>query len=489
MRCACCGYEIVGNSHKIAANKYVCERCWNNPFLFFPKKLIEFETINYVSIFCDKIFCRKTYILENGSYNKEGGNMTEREDTIKVPVIVFEQKGVRNYLGVMKARDILDVWHVDRFIENQVIFRGYQRQEEEERMRQVYEYIEKCQIPIIPAILASLRMGSFSKTDSNTGILEIQRVPGALEIVDGQHRIGGFWVIKRLLEGEKIGRRRIAKEEIERLNDLLDFEVPVHFIDANAAAKHMEDLIDPEAKENMLKELGKERLGPEDVERVHFFVINKTQKAIRPSLKDTLSYLIYASGIKGIPIIEKEKWKAEIATPLTLDLHFDSDSPLRGMVNISGARGLQRPVQLASFVKSLEPLAKNEKFTALSPSQRLNFLKNYWRCVSKLIPGAFQQDTRKDYLVLRTLGIYILNRLANDIIDWSAEKGIKELSEDHIMSYLEPLREFNWKRDSPISSYGGEKGVREAYKEVIKFLSEKGIPEAKKRYEELTKKR
>jgi DGQHR domain-containing protein len=253
----------------------------------------------------------------------------EKTETIEVPVLLFEQKGVRNYVGVMKAKDILDVWHVDRFIENQMIFRGYQRQEEENRMREVYEYVENCQIPIIPAILASVRRGSFKRTNHNTGILELPRVIGALEIVDGQHRIGGFWIIKRLIEGERIGRRKLAEEEISKLENLLNFEIPVHFIDAESAVKRMEELVTPELKENMLKELNKKSLGPEDVERVHFFVINKTQKAIRPSLKDTLVYLIYATGIRGIPVIEKEKWKAEIATPLTLDLHFAPDSPLR----------------------------------------------------------------------------------------------------------------------------------------------------------------
>jgi hypothetical protein len=418
-----------------------------------------------------------------------GGNCMEKTETIKVPVLVFEQKGIRNYVGVMKARDILDAWHVDRFIENQYILRGYQRQEEENRMRDVYEYVEKCQIPVIPAILASVRIGSFSKTDHNMGILELPRVPGALEIVDGQHRVGGFWIIERLIEGERVGRRKVVEEEISRLDSLLDFEIPVHFIDAESAVKRMEELTTPELKENMLKELNKEALGPEDIERVHFFVINKTQKAIRPSLKDTLAYLIYASGVRGIPIIEKDKWRAEIAVPLALDLHFAQGSPLRGMINISGAKGLNRPVQLASFVKSLEMLAKNANFASLIHEKRFNYLKEYWSAIAKLLPGAFQTETCKDYLVLKTLGVYVLNRLANDILNWCLAKGIKEPSESDIMPYLKPIGEFDWKKDSRIASYGGQKGVRRAYEEVMKFLADRGVVEAQQRYEELTAQR
>lgn len=424
-------------------------------------------------------------------YRKRGEEMEKeyKSEIIKVPVIMFEQKKVRNYVGVMKARDILDIWHVDRFIENQVIFRGYQRQEEENRMREVYKYIEECQLPVIPAILVSLREKStFIKTNENAGILEIPRVLGSIEIIDGQHRVGGFFIIKRLIEGEKIGRKRLAEEEIQKLEQLLDFEIPVHFIDANSAVERMESLVTPELRENMLKELNKEELDPEDIERVHFFVINKTQKAIRPSLKDTLAYLIYASGIRGIPIIEKEEWKAKIATPVSLDLHFNGDSPLRGMINISGARGLDRPVQLASFVASLKPLAENSNFKNLTHEKRVKFLKIYWQTIKKLLPMSFDKDTRGEYLILKTIGIRILNRLASDVLDWCKAKNVEEPTESDLITYLEPIKEFDWKRGtSPIAAYGGEKGVRRAYIELLKFLGEKGIREAKEKYEELIK--
>ncbi len=413
--------------------------------------------------------------------------MGNSSETIKIPVIAFEQKGVRNYVGVMKARDILDVWHVERFIDDQVFSRGYQRQEEEERMRQVYEYVEKCQLPIIPAILASIRENArFIPTNKNSGILELPRIPGALEIVDGQHRVGGFYIIKRLVSGERIGRRHIPEEEIAELEELLDFEIPVHFIDAFSAVEKMKELATPELKESLKRELGKTELGPEDIERVHFFVINKTQKAIRPSLKDTLAYLIYAAGIRGIPIIEKEKWKAEIATPLTLELHFSRESPLRGMINVSGARGLNRPIQLASFVSSLKPLAEDEYFRSLSPEQRTAFLKAYWWAIRDLIGAAFDEDTRKEYMILRTMGVYVLNRLAADVLHWCKSRGIENPTKEEIKMFLEPLKEFDWKREtSPIAAYGGAKGVYEAYKVLLEFLGERGVSEAAKKLQQI----
>jgi len=415
--------------------------------------------------------------------------MEKAQDIIKVSVIAFDQKGVQNYVGVMTARDILDVWHVERFIENQVFSRGYQRGEEEGRMREVYRYIEECQLPIVPAILASVRKGArFLQKSENAGILEIPRVYGILEVIDGQHRVGGFNVLKRLLEGEKIGRKKPVEEETKKLEELLDFDVPVHFIDSDSAVERMRSLVTPEQKEDMLRELNKKELDYEDVERVHFFVINKTQKAIRTSLKDTLAYLIHSSGVRGIPVIEKEEWKAKIATPLTLDLHFNSDSPLKGMLNISGARGLDRPVQLASYVVSLKRLATNDNFTNLSKEQRYAFLKAYWSTIVKSIPAAFDKDTYKEFLILRALGVRALNYLASDILDWSVAKGIELPSDRDTEKYAKPLSKFDWKREtSPIAAFGGEKGAQEAYKRLLKFLGENGVQEATKKYEELSK--
>lgn len=484
MQCVICGYSIVGKPPAFkkwpsGINTPICYTCLQlikSQIILTKEKVTLNETKNLVA---------KFIYMFRGDLS---GDSMEEENVIRVNVVAFKQKGVQNYTGAMKARDILDIWDVDRFIDDQIL-RGYQRQEEQGRMRQVAEYVEKCPLPVIPAILVSIRSGArFIKTDENAGILEIPRKRGAIEIIDGQHRVGGFSVIKRLVEGERIGRWRLTEEEISKYDALLDFEIPVHFIDAESAVNYLEEILTPEDKENMLKELRKEKLDHEDIERVHFFVVNKTQKAIRPSLKDTLGYLICAAGIRGIPIIEKELWRAEIATPCALDLHFKRDSPLRGMINISGAKGLGRPVQLNSFVTSLKPLAYgNEHFKGMSAEQRYNFLKTYWNVIKKLQPSAFERPG--DYLILKTIGIYILNYLASDVLNWCRAKGIELPTEEDIISYLEPLKEFDFKRDSDIAAYGGQKGVREAYKYLLKFLADKGIKEAAEVYEKLARKK
>jgi hypothetical protein len=91
-------------------------------------------------------------------------------------------------------------------------------------------------------------------------------------------------------------------------------------------------------------------------------------------------------------------------------------------------------------------------------------------------------------MVLRSLGVRVLNYLASDILDWCIAHGIELPSENDIEKYIGPLKEFDFKRkSSKIAAFGGEKGVREAYKLLLEFLGEHGIQEAKKKLEGISK--
>lgn len=409
------------------------------------------------------------------------------ENKVSVPVIRYEQGGIPMYVGAMRARDILRTYKVDEFREEHLD--AYQRKQYPGRTSEIAKYLSKCPIPIVPPVLASLRSGSSftpnktsdGRVSESIGTLEIPNFEGALFMVDGGHRMGGFKAIQTQIREMKIGRTKITNEEALKLNTHLDFEVPIAFIDAKTAADRVNQVMSAERKEKILNELQKSKLDAEDIERIFFFVINKTQKSIRPSLKDTLLYLIAAAGIEGIPIVEKEMWRAE-STPLVIDLNYE-ESPLNGLISISGARGLGRPIQLASFVSSLEHLMKkNPKFRdELTQEQQYSYLKEYWSTIKSMLPNAFREDLRGEYLILRSLGVYTLNRLANDAYNWCREDGIETPLQQHIELFLEPLKAFDWSREtSPIGSYGGMRGVRDAYAILLAILANGGNSKALK---------
>jgi len=393
-------------------------------------------------------------------------------ELVEIEVVKLVQKGMPLYVGKMKAVDLLDLSGIEQWSEQTLT--GYQRDRFNEKTREIADYLQECSIAMIPALLASFREGEFHAVKGDFGTLRIPRKGAALWLLDGQQRTGGFKeILEELQEIQKKGKK-LSKEEqsdSQRYDELLrDYELPVVFIDADAIVKKVK------------QEAPNVEIGPDHVEGAFFFIVNKTQKPVNPSLKDELAYRTLMAGIRGIPVIEKFKWRTEVV-PIANDLNRNG-SPLKGKMNLGGTRGLGRPIRLNSFVTSLEPLFKgNETFKALSTEDKKEFLKAYWSVVKNLYPDAFNYP--KDYLVLKTLGVYSLNYLANDIFNWCFNKGIKVPAEPDIQVFLEPLKGFNWSKDSTLAAYGGKKGVEAAYKVLLTTLSNKGLSPATQRLAEL----
>src|SRR5439155_4284203 len=223
----------------------------------------------------------------------------------------------------------------------------------------------------------------------------------------------------------------------DTLKNLRDYELPVVFIDSTQASKEIKNLADPNIP-----------LNEKDIERVVFFIVNKTAKSISPSLKDALAYKIKAAGIAGIPIIEARPWR-NTATQIALALFRNGKvgSPFSGLMKITGiesriARGTGRPLTLSAFVTSLDRLIQDERFKAEQYDYQLEFVTTYWKVVRSLIPEAFTEP--KDYMVLKSMGVYAMNRLARDVYGWCKDKAV-EPNEKNIKKYIEPLKSFDWK--------------------------------------------
>lgn len=432
MICSCCGYDIKDEPHLLEDGRYVCDRCWKNPSLFFPDKLEQDE---------------RFIILSKLSEEKE-------LSSLKVQVIRLSQKGVDMYIGKMTANELLRLCAIDRFKEEQL--KGYQRQKYEERTAELVEYLTECQIPLMPALFVSVRDATFTPSDGDFGVLEIQRRKGSIWIIDGQHRIGGFEKIRSRFELMQNPKGITAQTFL----GLMNYELPVVFVNSNVVAKELRDGIGDSGPD----------ITSEDVERAIFFITNKTQKGIQPSLKDALLYRIKLSGITGIPILRKEAWRIEAAYAGIM-LNQDASSPLFQRINVSGKRGLGRPIQLNSFVSSLRRLFLDENFWKLSRDNRMKFLTGYWNVLKKMFLLAFEQKTWREYMLLKAIGVYCLNWLAHDIFQTCLGYNYNYCDEDVLKGLIEPLRHFDWKNEtSPFSTLGGMKGANQGYEILLETL-------------------
>lgn len=466
MICSCCGFEIKGEGYSVEnGQRRVCEKCWNNPEMFFPEKIKRDQRLMLLSE------------MAQAKDNMHG--------SLAVKVIKLVQKEMDMYVGKMKVSDILDLYELDKFKDEEL--EGYQRERYEERTSELVEYLEKCPLAIMPALLVSLREVSFVSKDGDLGTLKIARRKGSLWIIDGQHRIGGFSKIK-----EKFVFSKSLAPSL--FSDLMDYEFPVVFVDSNSAAERVHktesDVTD---------------LSAEDIERTIFFIVNKTQRGISPSLKDALLYTIKTSGIKGLSLVDKEGWRI-LGAQIGITLNSRENSPLRAKINIGGKRNSGKPVQLNSFVSSLETLFKDKEFANLSRDDKLLFLEAYWSSLRALLPEAFESktvDCREDgeefgkrfrsnigkkadgkngkednenerkYLLLTSLGMHSVHRLAKEILHSTITEGTDFRSVEVLREKLNPIKSFNWSaKTSPLSALGGMKGVSKAYELLSSALGQ-----------------
>jgi DGQHR domain-containing protein len=309
----------------------------------------------------------------------------------------------------------------------------------------------------MPALLVSLRETDFESHDGDSGFLRIARKKGSIWMIDGQHRIGGF---------AKIREKFIFSKDIDPLlfSSLMDYEFPVVFVDsATAASKKLRSKL----------ENTNAGFSSEDIERTIFFIVNKTQKGISPSLKDALLYRIKASGIQGLPVIEKESWRV-VGAEIGITLNREDDSPLKDKINVSGKRDTGKLIQLNSFVSSLKTLFFDKEFSRLNKGDRLRFLKAYWASLRDLFPEEFDRRTEREYMLLKALGVYSLHWLAKDIFQMCLKQALDFRETEVLKGILIPLKSFDWNiKTSPLSALGGMKGAGRAHEILLETFNQK----------------
>lgn len=387
---------------------------------------------------------------------------------VSISATRFEQRGLVLYSGTISAGDLLSVYDIHRWKQDDL--EGYQRERYEERVAEIAKYIEKATVPIIPPLLVSLRRRvDFQPLNGNgIGHFDLPKEKNIAWVIDGQHRIGGFEVFQTQLGRILSGAIAPAPGEVGKLETLLEFPLAALFLDAEESLSKVRLAMSQEFRGG---------IQVMDLERAFFLIVNDTARPLRPSARDMNAYQLVYKGFT-LPFMEKRKWRVE-GVELVQLLNAPL-SPLAGLINVFGTRGLGRPVQLASFVSALEPLIKNQHFQDLdTKGEKGYYLLDFWRGMRARIANAFSDDkgTRDQYLVLKTVGVYALCHTANDILTWATDKD--QNPRKALARYLDPLRTFDWnRRTSPLAALGGQQGVREAHKRLLAHLDSNGVEEA-----------
>jgi hypothetical protein len=88
-----------------------------------------------------------------------------------------------------------------------------------------------------------------------------------------------------------------------------------------------------------------------------------------------------------------------------------------------------------------------------------------------MFPKAFESSTWKDYMLLKAIGVYSLNKVACDIYKYFVNNNCRLDDGEVLKKVVGPLANFDWStKKSPLSALGGMKGARSAYEKLKEYL-------------------
>jgi len=322
---------------------------------------------------------------------------------MQVEMIPMTQEGTEMFVGVMRVQDILQCMDVDIRREGQSEIRGYQRPLEPARVNSVANYLRTDPRPLMPtSVLLSYRGKHLEVTRGKNGTVVVEfSDTERLWVVDGQHRLFGF-------------RRAIDQLGLARLKD---YRLPVVIV-RNA------DIVD---------------------EASQFRTINETMKKVRTDLaRQLLAMAVAERGTKGRQAVREQgrMWEV-LAVEVIQMLKNDPDSPWRGRIQPpteKKTKETQYIIRELSFSTSLRRLLNEPPFMHW-PSQRTGqVLKEYWKAWQELAPNAFANP--KDYVLLKTPGVFSLHSLAYYILKLLERRSITDPKTSDFLEILLDLGEY-----------------------------------------------
>jgi DGQHR domain-containing protein len=238
-----------------------------------------------------------------------------------------------------------------------------------------------------------------SDIDFKDGLL---KVSAKFFLVDGQHRVGG---LKFLIEAQR------SFESIP-----IPVLVMVGF-----------------SKENEAKE---------------FLIVNKTQKGVRADLSDRILSDVISQMDKEllevIGIHEPQK-----LTELVVSV-CDKMNKTRGCVwhkkiTLTNQKSKKyETIKQRSFTESLKPVVKDSYIQSnyKSMNSLTKLLVDYWDAIKELCPKACGEDA-KDYVILKTSGLFILHKLLPFVII-KCRNNPSVTKMKNILSKIEQMNDDDW---------------------------------------------
>jgi len=340
---------------------------------------------------------------------------------MKLEAMEVDQHGKKFYLTQIKARDLIDGEKVKVDYWKRDNLKGYQRIATPSRAKAFSSFIKNAKSVSPVSILLSVR-GSVSykaEAGENFGTVTIP-TQAQLWVVDGQHRIEGLRIL------------------LEQDPSYQDFEVPTIIFP-------LEDRYE-EAKQ--------------------FFIINRTQKGVKADLAERfLSELAKQEGpevLSDLPslITRGIEWIPK-ATKIA-DILNAKEGCWKDKIRLPNETKKTSPFSIISqkaFTDSLESLLNNPLYADYNEEETTEILSRYWEAIKELCPESF--DAPKEYVVQRTMGVAVINKLLTSVINFCLSGEGQRLTKEKFKEVLSKMKDgmdsAYWSVDGPAGLAGTSK--------------------------------
>ncbi|MBX7112680.1 MAG: DGQHR domain-containing protein [Dehalococcoidia bacterium] len=170
--------------------------------------------------------------------------------------------------------------------------------------------------------------------------------------------------------------------------------------------------------------------------------------------------------------INKEQKKVSMSHVLALGddeladmvkrLESDPESPWYEKVNLIGARGLGRPVNMQSLRAGLEDLLRAGPVKQLSIEERYQVAKTFWHTVARTWPEAWGNPRK--HLLTKSIGMIAVSELGGDLIPMCLTgRGGSEasvLDESKLEEFLSRAGDFDWSSGGELQGIAGRGGAK-----------------------------
>lgn len=336
---------------------------------------------------------------------------------LSVKVLTAEQKGVKLYIGVLPAKELLKRAQVDYW--TPANSDGYQRQLVPKRVTEGAWYLMEGEAVFPTSILVSIRGSAEFREEARLDGIAI----GTLEVGDDQP----LWVI----DGQH--RKAMLEEAIRRgERDLEEYQIPVTIF-----------------------------LAPDKFEEMRtFYLVNSRAKSVPTDIADRLLQRAFKERGK-LWLQEKESPQERKAEKAVLqaratnlvDYLRENCRVWQNMVEVPGEeRPSRNAVRQHMLVSSLlEGPFKDASITRLDDKSIGQLSDRYWSALVQVFPEAFEEP--ENYSIQRTPGVYSLHMVFPDVFERCRE--VRDYTQEKMTEMLQTmaLDSTFWHKDPNIGDF------------------------------------